>query len=224
MIVVLVAAGGASAPSAATLAPLEAEVLSLEDLAASPSTLCDPGFERSELTVSDRRVGVRELTGVVNLVPTVLPGLLTFYDETEREYQAAELHAWLSFFLSALACRVVNRPTAISLTGPALSALSWLRLAHAAGITTTPLYLESQNIGPALRSPVPGGADVVCIGGHVVSPTGSVADDIVLKLAAAVGVNYLRAWFDEDDRLLGATSVHDLRPEQTRRALASYFL
>ena len=222
MILVLVAAGGASAPSAATLAPIETEVLSLEDLAASPSTLCDPGFERSELTVAGRRIGVRELTGVVSLVPAVLPGLLTFYDEGEREYQAAELHAWLSFFLSSLPCRVVNRPTAISLTGPALSALSWMRLACTAGIATAPLALGSRDIRPVLRGPVAGGADVVCVGGRIVSPSDSLAEDTTLRLAESVGVAYLRAWFDEDGRLLGATSVPDLRPSPTRRALAEY--
>ena len=221
MILVLVAAGGASAPSAAALAPLEAEVVSLEELAAEPSALHDPGFERSELTVSGRRVRVGDLTGVVNLVPAVPPELLTFYDEEERDYQAAELHAWLSFFLSSLRCRVVNRPTPVSLTGPALTALSWIRLARAAGILTAPLTVDSRDVRAALRGPEPDGDDVVCLGGRVVSPA-SRSDPSAVRLAEAVGVTYLRAWFDRDSRLLGATSVPDLRPESTRRALADY--
>jgi len=222
VILVLVAAGGASAPSAATLAPLEAEVVTLEDLAAGPSMLVDPGFERSELTVAGRRVAARDLKGVINLVPTVLPGLLTFYAEEEREYQAAELHAWLSFFLSSLACPVVNRPTAVSLTGPALSALSWLRIARGAGIATAPFTLDSRDVGRSIRRPVEDGDDVLCIAGSVVRPEGSRAEESASALARASGVVYLRAWFDADSRLLGASSVPDLRPEPTRRALAAY--
>ena len=221
MILVLVAAGGASAPSAAALAPLEAAVVSLEELAAGPGTLFDPGFERSELTVAGRRVGVGELTGVVNLVPAVPPELLTFYDEEERDYQAAELHAWLTFFLSSLRCRVVNRPTPVSLTGPALTFLSWARLARASGIATAPLTVDSHDVRAALREPVPDGDDVVSVGGRVVTP-GSASDAAALRLAEATGVTYLRAWFDGDSRLLGASSVPDLRPESTRRALAEY--
>ena len=222
MILVLVAAGGASAPSAAALAPLEAEVVTLEELAAGPGTLYDPGFERYALTVSGRRVVVGELTGVVNLVPAVPPELLTFYAEEEREYQAGELHAWLSFFLSSLRCRVVNRPTPVSLTGPALTPLSWTRLARAAGIATVPLAVDSRDVRAALREPEPDGVDVVCVGGRVVSPTGSLSDKAAMRLAEAADVTYLRVWFDRDWRLLGASSVPDLRPEPTRRALADY--
>lgn len=222
MIVVLVAAGGAPAPPAATFAPVEAEVVSLEELAAGPSTLHDPGFERSELTVSGARIRVGELRGVVNLVPAVPPELLTFYAEEEREYQAGELHAWLSFFLSSLRCRVVNRPTPVSLTGPALTALSWTRISRAAGIAAAPLTAESSDVRAALREPMPDGDDVVCVGGRVVSPAGSPSEAAALRLAEAAGVVYLRAWFDRDSRLLGATSVPDLRPESTRRALADY--
>ena len=223
MIVVLVAAGGASAPSAAALAPLEAEVVSLEELAAAPSALYDPGFERSELTVSGTRVCVGDLTGVVNLVPAVPPELLTFYDEGEREYQAGELHAWLSFFLSSLRCGVVNRPTPVSLTGPALTFLSWTRIARAAGVATAPLTVDSRDVRAALREPEPGGDDVVCVGGRVVSPVGSPSEAAALRLAEAADVIYLRAWFDRDSRLLGASSVPDLRPKPTRRALVDYF-
>jgi hypothetical protein len=224
VILVLVAADGAAAPSAADLFPLEAEVVALEELAAEPSTLFDPDFGRSELTAAGRRVPVSALRGVINLVPAVLPVLLTFYDEEEREYQAGELHAWLTFFLSSLACPVVNRPTAVSLTGPALSALSWLRLARAAGVATAHVALDSRNVGRSLRRPVPDGDDVVCVGGRAVSATGSHAEDAAERLARAVGVEYLRAWFDGDGRLIGATSVPDLRPEPTRRALAAYLV
>jgi hypothetical protein len=222
VILVLAAAGGASAPSAAALAPLEAEVVSLEELSAGPSTLCDPGFERSELTVSGARIRVGELKGVVNLVPAMPPELLTFYAEEEREYQAGELHAWLSFFLSSLRCRVVNRPTPVSLTGPALTALSWTWIARAAGVAAVPLTADSRDVRAALREPTPDGNDVVCVGGRVVSPTGSPSDASALRLAESAGVVYLRAWFDHDSRLLGATSVPDLRPDSTRRALADY--
>src|SRR5262249_52229832 len=131
--------------------------------------------------------------------------------------------AWLSFFLSSLRCPVVNRPTPVSLTGPALTALSWTRLARAAGIATAPLTVDSRDVRAALRPPEADGDDVVCIGGRVVSPAGSPLDAAALRLAEVAGVTYLRAWFDRDSRLLGASSVPDLRPEPTRRALADYF-
>lgn len=218
----LVGAGGASAPPAAALAPLEAEVLSLEQLAGDPGTLVDPEFERSELTVGCERVRVGGLTGVVNLVPAVAPELLPFYDEDEREYQAAELHAWLTFFLSSLRCRVVNRPTAVSLTGPALTPLAWRRLAASAGVPSAPVALSSRELARSIRSPAAEGEEVVCVGGRAVDPEGTPAEEHAERLARSTELAYLRTWFDDESRLVGAASVPELRPVATRRALAEY--
>jgi hypothetical protein len=55
-------------------------------------------------------------------------------DPADRAYVAAETNAFLVAWLSALSCRVVNRPTTTSLCGPAWGPWHWQAAAARSGI------------------------------------------------------------------------------------------
>src|SRR6202011_6166941 len=120
-----------------------ASVLTCLDIARDSSCFCYPDFEASTITVGGKRVRIAEIDGVVNLLPTVFPEELIFYPQEECIYQAAEFTALLTFFLSALSCPVINRPTTLNLNGPVLNPIGWHLLAHAANIPTVALSIES---------------------------------------------------------------------------------
>src|SRR5437016_3011803 len=86
-----------------------ASLVTCADLASGPLNLRHPDFDASTITVSGETIPVGRIGGIVNLLPAVFPDELIFYDEEEREYQAAEMHALLTFFLSSLGCPVLNR-------------------------------------------------------------------------------------------------------------------
>jgi hypothetical protein len=225
VIVILAAMRDDDTASLASELPARAAILTLAELAAERSCLHDPGFERSTVTVEDDEIGVGEIAGIVNLLPAVLPDALTIFDPNEREYQASELHAWLLFFLSALRCPVVNRPTPLSLNGPVQGGLGWFALARASGVPVSAVSVGSSEPD---TSPEEGDVvEVACVGGVVVSPSGTAADRNTLQLARRANLEYLSARYVRDGgtRLLfaGASSIPDARSAPDRAALADYF-
>jgi hypothetical protein len=206
----------------------DASLITCTDLAAAPLNLHHPNFDASTITVARETISVGRLDGVVNLLPVVLPDELIFYDEAERDYQAAEIHALLTFFLSSLACPVINRATATSLTGPFHDPLGWRQLARSLGIAVSRIAVRSD----AFSNPFTVAADdrsieVGCLGNRVIAPSDTVADAQTLILARHGGVEYLRAVYirgaSGDVRYLTAHTTPDVKSAPTRAAIADYF-
>ena len=222
MFLVLASIADSAAASFATDAA--ARLFTCTDLATHSMSVHHPDILSSHITVDGRDVSVGEIDGVVNLLPVVLPDELNFYPREEREYQAAELQALLTFFLSALPCPVTNRPSPTSLSGGCGSPLGWLDLAHSLGIAVSPLALDSASLEDR---PVRAGNDtdivVGCLGGAVIASSGTDADRLTLGLARAARVEFLRAVYEHDGtalRFQRASTVPNLRDAATRAALA----
>jgi hypothetical protein len=202
-------------------------LMTCAELAAAPLHLCHPNFSDSVITVSGRPVGVGRLAGVVNLLPVVFPGELIFYDGAERDYQAAEFHALLTFFLSSLACPVINRATATSLTGPFHNPLGWRLLARSIGLATMPVTTRSDTFTNPFSAPANGAITAECLGSRVIASSDTEADAQVLTLARQAGVEYLRATFVRDSgqvlRCLTAHTIPDVKSALTCAAIADYF-
>src|SRR5439155_9381156 len=111
-----------------------AGLLSAEDLS-QPGwefRLADPAGGTA--VVEGRRIKVSELRAVLTRRPAVLAEELAHVAAADRAYVAAECNAFLLAWLTALACRVVNRPTPTSLSGPAWSGLHWRAATARAGL------------------------------------------------------------------------------------------
>jgi len=218
------AAAFASELGSATVASL----LTCADLASAPLNLHHPNFEASTITVGGEAISVGLLTGVVNVLPVILPDEILFYDEAEREYQAAEMHALLTFFLTRVACPVINRATATSLTGPFLNPFGWRQLARSLGIAVANLQMRSDpSVNPFA---VPAGSDsveVACLGSRVIVTSNTLADERTIALAQRAGVEYLRVVYlrdgNDDLRYLTAHTIPDLSSAPTRAEIAEYF-
>ena len=111
-----------------------AALLSAEDL-------CSPGWifhlndpSGGMAVVGGKRVKVSELRAVLTRRPAVVAEELGRINSADRPYVAAETNAFLVAWLSALPCRVVNRPRPSSLCGPAWDALHWHAAATKAGL------------------------------------------------------------------------------------------
>lgn len=205
-----------------------ASLVTCADLASAPLNLCYPNFDASTITVSGNSVSVGRLAGVVNLLPVVLPREISFYDEAEREYQAAEMHALLTFFLSSLACPVINRATAMSLTGPFFNPFGWRQLAHSLGMPLAKIEMRSDAfVNPFALLAANKSIEVTCLGQRVIVPSNTMADEQTLALAQHGGVEHLRATYlrseNGDLRYLTAHTIPDLNSAPTRSAIADYF-
>jgi hypothetical protein len=207
---------------------VEVSLVTCTDLASAPLNLLHPNFAASTITVRGETLSVDRVAGVVNLLPAVFPYELIFYDEAERDYQASEFHALLTFFLSSLTCPVINRATATSLSGPFLNPFGWRRLARSLGIAVADIEVRSDAfVNPLVVTAGRESIEVVCLGDRVISPSDTVADAHTRSLARHAGVEYLRALFVRDANggleYLTAHTTPDVTSAATRAAIADYF-
>lgn len=220
----LVLASIADTAAASFASDAAARLFTCADLATHPMSVHHPDLLSSHITVGGREVGVGEVEGVVNLLPVVLPDELNFYPHEEREYQAAELQALLTFLLSALPCPVTNRPSPMSLSGGCGSPLAWMDLAHSLGIGVSSLALDSAWLEDRpVRARDDTDIVVGCLGGAVIAPSDTAADRMTLDLSRAARVEYLRVDYERDGaalRFRSARTVPDVRDAATRAALA----
>ena len=111
----------------------------------TPADLSTPGWryrvgapEEGAGVIGGQIVPVASIDGVLTRLAAVQPDELTHIAVADRDYVAAEMTSFLTAFLSALPCRVLNRPTAGALFGPAWRPEQWIRAAAAAGIPVLP--------------------------------------------------------------------------------------
>ena len=103
--------------------------------------LCAPGWrfepassDHGFATIDGVRVPAGAIQGVVTRIPHIRGLDLPQIVEGDRAYVSSELNAFLTAWLDALPCPVLNRPSAGSLMGPPFSHERWLILAARAGL------------------------------------------------------------------------------------------
>ena len=84
--------------------------------------------------ISGRKIAVEKIRGVVTRLPWVTEHELVSIVPADRAYVAAEMSAFLVFWLSDLDCPVLNRPTPGSLNGPSWRREQWILTAARVGM------------------------------------------------------------------------------------------
>jgi hypothetical protein len=123
-------------------------LLTCEDLSACGwrSQASDP--THSTAVIGGLQVKQSEIRGVFTRLHWVWEGELVDIVAEDRAYVAAEMAAFLVFWLSGLTCRMLNRPTANSLSGPGWGPGRWNCAASKAGMLVSPIRRLA-----SLRSP-----------------------------------------------------------------------
>ncbi len=136
--------------------------------------------ESSTAVLNDTAVRVADITGVLTLMPVVIEHELDHIVEEDRSYVAAEIHAFLFAWLSALRCPVINRPADGGLSGPPWTPERWTWEAHRAGLDT--------------RRPEPrddASVERLTIVGDRVFPADAGCLDVIGRLARAAGIDMM---------------------------------
>jgi hypothetical protein len=126
-------------------------------------------------------------------------------DPADRGYCAAEMTAFLAWWLAELPCPVVNRPTPTCLSGIEWAEPTWTIVAAGLGMACRPVRWRSagecRRPPEDLRRRIP----VTAVGNRWVMGSrhadGACAGlgPLAVKLARAAGVEALTVWFDGDD-------------------------
>jgi hypothetical protein len=184
---------------------------------------------RQTLNAGDARTAVVEgmpvaqeqITGVLTRLACVLEEELSEIVARDREYVAAEMTAFLWFWLSSLNCPVVNRPTSAGLSGPYRQEY-WTSLAAQAELSVQPVRRRAVLAASGLEETCPAAATVAVVGQRVLGETDPILQRHALKLAELAGLELLAVRFsgpERDARFLTADPFPDLADDRVATAL-----
>jgi hypothetical protein len=205
-------------------APREARVLTSQDLSVTGWRQSSGGLDCDIAVVEGKLVLQKEVTGVLTLLPCVFEEELVDIAPAERRYVAAEMTAFLLFWLSRFKCPVLNRPTPTCLSGPYWRREKWVSVAAQAGI---PVELVHRHAAPpgssAERELLPGPAIVTVIGRRIFGEVEPALRRQAQCIADLAGVELLAVHFSGPER--GARFVSaDVFPKLSEDRLADAVL
>jgi hypothetical protein len=191
----------------------------------TPADLSTPGWrylggkpDEGAAVVAGQIVPVSSITGVLTRLPAIHADMLPQIHAADRDYVAGEMTAFLIAFLSALPCRVLNRPTAGSLLGPAWRPEQWIRAAAKAGIPVRPIH-RGVRLG-ALSAPESEiAAEVTLIGDRIFGDGEPSLAAWAHSLAQAAGVDMLTLGFARYGSGLALASVDPLPDLNSHRKI-----
>ena len=203
-----------------------AATLTSRDLCTKGWCIETQDFDNGSIVADNVVTPVRQITGVVTLLQLVSDYELFRIEEADRKYAASEINAFLTYFLSRLNCRVLNRPSAYCLSGPSWHPTQWMWACRRAGIRA--------EAAPACSAPPVAKPDTepefcrsVSIVGDLCLSGDSPYSTKVAQLAKFARVQFLTARFtmDGNDEVLRSIStVPDLKDEAIAKAVREYLM
>jgi hypothetical protein len=201
----------------------DARLLTCEDLTTAGwfCHLADPSGDIA--VIGGQRVPVECISAVLIRLGWVGEAELPHIDAPDRTYVAAELAAFLTFWLSELKSPVLNRPTAGSLNGPAWRPEQWNDAARRVGMTVASeprrFVLGS---APQKRQVPETAIKLVVVQDRCLGDAHDEQKARAVSLAKAAGAGLLGVSLsgpDRDARFLHATPYPDLERADVRKTL-----
>lgn len=170
-------------------------------------------LNHSTCVLGGRVVDTREISGVLTRLACVTEYDLSHIQRPDRAYVAAEMTAFLLWWLASLNCPVINRVTPTGLAGPRWRAEQWAHCAAGLGIPVRPvLRTANRSASSSAREPALAGIRVTVVGNRCLgSEDGSIASR-ALRLAGAAGADLIEVEFSgpPESFFLGANPFPDV--------------
>jgi hypothetical protein len=153
--------------------------------------------DMSTAVVAGRPLATRDICGVLTRLPWVVEQDLDFLVPADRAYVAAEMMAFLRFWLWGLQCPILNRPRSNSLSGPCWRHEQWVHTAARLGIpiTTTRRHVVFSRLQPSRENPPSDSCRVTIVGQRYVGSIHQALAKQARSLADAAGVDLLDVHF-----------------------------
>jgi len=210
---------------AARWARYDARVLTAQDLSTAGWRQRLSQLDGGTAVIGGQLVPQREIMGVLTLLPCITEGELVEIASEDRPYVAAEMTAFLLFWLSSLQCPVLNRPTPMCLSGPYWRREKWVRVAAQAGIPVQAFQRRAVPGSNAGEDTVPGATIVTVAGKSVIGETDPALLLQAQRLAELTGVELLGVHFsspERDARFVTASTFPDLSDDRIAEAVLEY--
>jgi hypothetical protein len=177
-----------------------ARVLTPRDLSREGWLAGDVSPSAPTLVAGAETAPASDVNAALVRIPCVSAADVSYVEPADRGYCAAEMTAFLAWWLSGLPCAVINRPTPASLSGTDWAEPTWAIMAAELGIACSLVCWRSagqgrQPVDERAQRPVP----VTAVGNRYAGTATASLGSAAVKLARAAGVEALTVWFDRDD-------------------------
>jgi hypothetical protein len=202
----------------------------------TPSDLARPGWcctssdpAHSQCILEGASYPSSAIRGVLIRSPFVFSSELPMIVAAERNFLAAEMNAFLIYWLNSLDAPVLNRPTPHSLCGPGWYPEHWTIRAASLGlkVRTIEQSVRMTHIQPSAWPQHSGpSVDITVVAGSCFGPCSPTLADRARALARAAGPDLVRFRFDssaDDACFLAADLLPPLDDEAIEAAVLGYF-
>jgi hypothetical protein len=199
----------------------------------TPEDLSTPGWRYylsnplvSTAVVNGHRITVGEIHGVVTRLSWVTEAELPHIIPADTAYVAAEMSAFLIFWLSELACPILNRPSPGSLNGPCWRREQWVANAARAGLRIRPESRHLSLISAAAPPQKEANSTVTIIGDRCLGQVDRSLLERSRDLAKIANVDFLGIQFsspDPDAAFVNATVYPEINCVEVADAMLEYF-
>jgi len=149
--------------------------------------------------IDGRAIADDEITGVLTRLSWITDAELPEIVALDRAYVAAEMSAFLMFWLSGLTCPVLNSPTPLCLSGPGWRPERWARAAVQIGLCVRAVERDTRTERSLADAPRSSHA-VTVVGSHVVGEVDADLKQRAQCLAKLAGVSLLNVSFSGSER------------------------
>lgn len=211
-------------------AGVSVHLVTCEDLSVSGwrYRVCDP--LDSTAVISGLEVKQSEIRGVFTRLQWVWEGELVNIVAEDRAYVAAEMSAFLVFWLSGLTCPMLNRPTANSLSGPGWGQEQWNFAASKAGMRVNPIRRRASivptSVGDVEVHDCREQVSVTVVGVRSLGDVDKTLGEQARRLADIAKVDFLAVKFSSakaDAAFVGVNIFPDIDNDSVADAVFSYF-
>lgn len=156
------------------------------------------GVSTESAVIEGEVIDPSAIRGVLTRLPCVSARELPHIVAEDRDYVAAEMHAFLFAWLSNLRCPVLNRPTAFCLAGPSWRPEQWVHLAASLGMDVEPTRRTVEPGAPIRGAGLAdqhGTSSVTVAKERHAGSSDPLLVEQAHQLAAGVGVDFLTVFF-----------------------------
>lgn len=182
--------------------------------------------EPGAAVVNGRVVSARDIGGVLTRLAAVEERELTHIVPADRGYVAQEMTAFLTSWLSGLACPILNRPTPACLAGPAWRPERWIHEAARLHIPVRDVHRSVTLARAGTTAVVPRGpATVTIVGDRYFGEVDDALARAARRLATAAGVDLAAVHFSgprRGARLVGADVWPNVASPDIGEAILAY--
>ena len=205
-----------------------AQLLTCKDLSVCGwrCRVSDPAH--STAVIGGSQIKQSEIRGVFMRLQWVWEGELLDIAAGDRAYVAAEMAAFLVFWLSGLSCPMLNRPTANSLSGPGWGRERWNFAASKAGMRVSPIRRFASLASASGQAVEVQNKPVLATvaGGQCVGEVHSALAEQTRRLADIAGVDFLGVQFssaEADASFVGVNLFPDIQDGRIADMALNYF-